>query len=144
MHTDDARGPKAARTPAAHSRLGILLVVLAWAIPAGVLVQAALAGQAWFFSPALFGLHGGVGHGVLSLALLAAVLAWVVPLSRTAGLLATLTLAALVGQTGLGYVGRRSEVALASSLHIPLGVAILGVSVATAVLLTVRRAETAP
>jgi hypothetical protein len=126
--TERSRGP----------RMRTALLVLAWLVPAGVLAQAILAGQAWFVSPALFGLHGGIGHGVLLVALTTAGLSWLVGRSRTAAILASVAVVALVGQTGLGYVGHRSGVALASSLHIPLGVSILGVSVAVAVLLTVH------
>ena len=115
------------------------LLTLAWLVPLGVLGQAALAGQALYVSPELFGLHGGLGHGVLLLAVVTAALAWIVGSSRPAAALASLAVIALIGQTGLGYVGHRSRVALASSLHIPLGVAILGLTVAVAVLVTVSR-----
>jgi hypothetical protein len=114
-----------------------LLVAVAWLVPLGVLAQAALAGQALFVSPALFGLHGGVGHGVLGLAVVTAGLAWLSRAPRVAAALATLAVVGLVRQTGLGYVGHRTGVALASSVHIPLGVALLGLTVATALLLTI-------
>jgi hypothetical protein len=120
-----------------------ILLPLAWLVPLGVLAQAAIAGQALFVSPALFGLHGGLGHGVLALAVATAALAWAAPASRTAAGLATLAVLGLIGQTGLGYVGHRTGVALASSLHVPLGVALLGLTVATAVLLTVGGRRTA-
>jgi hypothetical protein len=120
--------------------LSRVLVPLAWLVPAGILVQAAIAGQALFGSPALIGLHGGIGHGVLTLAVLTAGLAWVARAPRTAAVLATLAVLGLIGQTGLGYVGHRTGVLLASSLHIPLGVTLLGLSVATAVLISTRRA----
>ncbi len=120
-----------------------LLVPLAWLVPLGVLVQAAIAGQALFVSPTLFGLHGGIGHGVLLLAVLTAGAAWLARSSKVAAGMATLAVAGLVGQTGLGYVGHRTGVALASSLHVPLGVALLGLTVATAVLLSVGRRSAA-
>jgi hypothetical protein len=116
-----------------------VLVPLAWLVPLGVLVQAAIAGQALFISPTLFGLHGGIGHGVLGLAILTAGLTWVACAPRVAAGLATLAVLGLIGQTGLGYIGHRTGAALASSLHVPLGVALLGLTVAVAVLLTVRR-----
>lgn len=114
------------------------VVVLAWLIVAGIGAQAVLAGQGWFQTPSLIGLHGGAGHGVLGLTVIAVVVSLVARLgwATVAGWL--VLLAGLTGQTGLGYVGRRSGVALASSLHIPLGVALFGLSVAIAVLLTVR------
>lgn len=115
-----------------------LLLTFAWLVPLGVLAQAALAGQALFVSPSLFTLHGGLGHGVLGLAILTAALAWAARTSRLGAALASLAVLGLIGQTGLGYVGRRTGVALASALHVPLGVALLGLTVATALLLTLR------
>lgn len=125
-----------------------VLLVLAWLLPAGVLVQAVLAGRAWFVAPELFELHGGVGHGVLLLSVITAGLAWAHRNGRRAAVLATVVVLALVVQTGLGYAGRRSQVVEASVWHIPLGVTVLGLTVAVAVLLSVQRpspdAETAP
>jgi hypothetical protein len=125
--------------PAVTDPLPRWLVVLAWLVPAGVLAQAALAGQAWFVSPSLFGLHGGLGHGVLLLAALTATFAWLARAPRVVAVLATLAVVGLIGQTGLGYTGHRGAVALASSLHIPLGVALLGLTSVVAVLLSVHR-----
>jgi hypothetical protein len=118
--------------------LGRVLPPLAWLVPLGILVQAALAGQAWFVSPSLFGLHGRIGHGVLLLAVVTAIVAWLARTSTPAAVLASAAVLGLVAQTGLGYAGHRSAVAVASSLHVPLGVALLGLSVAVAVLVTVR------
>lgn len=113
--------------------------LLAWTVPAGILVQAVLAGQAWFVSPTLFGLHGGVGHGVLALSVVTAGLLWLVrDAGRTAALLASVVVLGLIGQTGLGYAGHRTGIAAASSIHIPLGVTLFGLSLAVAVLLAVR------
>lgn len=120
------------------ARLARVLPPLAWLVPLGILVQAALAGQAWFVSPTLFGLHGGIGHGVLLVATVTAVVAWLARTSTPAAVLASVAVLGLVVQTGLGYAGHRSAVAVASSLHIPLGVALLGISVAVAVLVTAR------
>lgn len=111
--------------------------VLAWALPVGILVQAVLAGQAWFVSPTLFGLHGGIGHGVLALSVVTAGLLWFATGGRSAALLATVVVLGLVGQTGLGYAGHRTGIAAASSIHIPLGVTLFGLSLAVAVLLAV-------
>jgi hypothetical protein len=126
--------------PVPISRASILL---AWTIPVGILAQAALAGQAWFVTPALFGLHGGLGHGVLLLAALTAVMSWFVAAGRGTAVLASLVVAGLVAQTGLGYAGHRTGLALASSVHVPLGVTLFGASLAVALLLTLR-AATAP
>jgi hypothetical protein len=117
------------------------LAVMAWLVTLGVMAQAVLAGQAWFVSPELFGLHGGIGHGVLLLSVLLATFAWLAQTPRTVALLATLSVVGLVGQTGLGYAGRRGELAVASAAHVPLGVAVLGLTVAVAVLLSVRVRE---
>ncbi|MFA9428766.1 DUF6220 domain-containing protein [Egicoccus sp. AB-alg2] len=111
------------------------LLVVAWLVALGILTQAALAGQALFVDGGLFGLHGGVGHGVL---LLSVVLTGLVLVARAGSLplaLAILLVVGLVGQTGLGYVGHRTGSAVASSVHVPLGVSLLGLSVALAVLL---------
>lgn len=112
-------------------RAQALAVATTWLVVLGILAQAALAGQGWFADPTLFGLHGGLGHGVLALAVLAAVLAWVAA-PRWVAILSTATVLGLVGQTGLGYVGRRGGVAAASALHVPVGVALLGAAVAVA------------
>jgi hypothetical protein len=119
-------------------------IVLAWTIPVGILVQAVLAGQAWFVSPSLFALHGGIGHGVLLLATVTAVMSWFVAAGRGTALLASLVVVGLIGQTGLGYLGHRTAVAAASSVHIPLGVTLFGLSLTVALLLTLRAAATPP
>jgi hypothetical protein len=114
------------------------LVVAAWIVPVGVFAQAVLAGQGWFLDPTLFVLHGGIGHGVLLVSAVVATFAWLLPTSRTTAVLATLTALALIGQTGLGYAGRRGELAVASAAHVPIGVAILGLSAVVAALWTAR------
>jgi hypothetical protein len=108
--------------------------LLAGAVPAGILVQAVLAGQGWFADQGLFLLHGGVGHGVLTLAILVAAWAWWRRPGWPVVILATLGVVGLVAQTGLGYTGRRGGVALASSLHVPLGSVLLATSLLVAVL----------
>jgi hypothetical protein len=118
--------------------------MLSWVVIAGVLAQAVLAGQGWFAGQqGLFGLHGGIGHGVLLVAVLVAVGSWLSSVGRLIPVVASTNVVLLVAQTGLGYTGRRGGVALASSLHVPLGVAILGVAVAVAVLLAVSTREPA-
>jgi hypothetical protein len=120
------------------ARLARVVRVLAWTVPLGILIQAILAGQAWFVSPALFGLHGGVGHAVLALSAVTAGLLWFAGRGRTDALLASVVVVGLVGQTGLGYAGHRTGIAAASSIHIPLGVTLFGLSLAVAVLRSVR------
>ena len=114
------------------------LVLAAWVIPIGVFLQAILAGQGWFVDQGLFALHGGIGHGVLLVSALVATFTWLVSTSRVVAVLASLVALGLIGQTGLGYAGRRGELAAASAAHVPLGVGLLGLSVAVAVLLTVH------
>lgn len=110
------------------------LTIAAWLIPGGILAQAALAGQGLFLDPSLFALHGGIGHGVLLLALLTASFTWAARFPRHVGVLASLTVVGLLGQVGLGYAGRRSALAAASAVHVPLGVTLLGLSVVVAIL----------
>ncbi len=111
-------------------------VVLAWLVVVGVLAQALLAGRALFVDPGLFSLHGGIGHGVLAIAVGTAIGAWVGRVGRATAGLATLTVLLLAAQTGLGYTGHRSGVALASALHVPLGTAIIGLAASVAVVLS--------
>lgn len=119
-------------------RTGRWCGTFAWLVVAGILAQAVLAGQGWFLDQSMFALHGGLGHGVLLLAVVAATLSWIAA-PRWVAVLATVMLVGLVGQTGLGYVGRRGGTALASAAHIPLGVALLGAAVAVALGATLAR-----
>lgn len=119
----------------ARTLLDGVAILLAWVIPAGILVQAVLAGQGWFVDQGLMALHGGVGHGVLTAAGLVTAWMWWRRPSWTVVALASFALVGLIGQTGLGYAGRRSGIALASSLHIPLGSVLLATTLLVAVLL---------
>jgi hypothetical protein len=130
-----ATAPAGGTTTAAAPRP---LVYGAWVVPVVVFFQAILAGQGWFVDGRLFGLHGGLGHGVLLLTAVVATFAWLVGSSRVVAVVATLVALGMIAQTGLGYAGRRGELAVASAVHVPLGVALLGASVAVAVLLTVH------
>lgn len=114
------------------------VVVLSWLVVLGIGAQAVLAGQGWFVDPLLIGLHGGLGHGVLGLTVLAILAALFARIGVGRVALLAVLLVGLIGQTGLGYAGRRSEIALASSLHVPLGVGLFGLSVAVAMLLSLR------
>lgn len=126
-----------AAAPAAPTRpaLDRLAIAVAWVVPAGILVQAVLAGQGWFVDQGLITLHGGVGHGVLTLAVLLAAWAWWRRPTWAIVVLASAGVLGLVAQTGLGYTGRRGGIALASSLHVPLGTILLASTVLLAVLL---------
>jgi hypothetical protein len=134
--------PAPTTAPARSAAVPRALLVVAWIVPLGVFAQAVLAGQGWFLDPSLFALHGGIGHGVLLVSAVVATFAWLLPTSRTTATLATLTALALIGQTGLGYAGRRGELAVASAAHVPLGVAILGLSVVVAALWTAQARRT--
>ena len=117
------------------SRPGLLLTdrMLTIFISLLVLTQAALAGH----SNKLFGsinieIHGMVGNAVFTLLIVSLVIAAV----TRAGTARLATLAALTvlatGQIGLGYMGRSSTEA--AGWHVPLGVAIFGLTVYNLVL----------
>ncbi len=100
-------------------------LVLAWVLPALVLVQAALAGQ-HLFEGAGISLHGILGEVTFALTLVGVALAVV---GRADGPLfaASVGLLALAfSQVGLGFVGR--DTASAAAWHIPVGVAIFGLT----------------
>lgn len=118
------------------------LLVVAWLVPVGILVQAVLAGQGWFVDPRLIATHGGIGHGVLGLTVIATALVWWLRPNRAVVILTTASLVGLIAQTGLGYTGRRGGVGLASSLHIPLGTVLLATTLVVAVLLLLDRGRT--
>lgn len=110
------------------SDMGIWRVVSVTAIiiPLGVFTIAVLGGQGLFLNAAAFALHAALGHMLTLLALLMATFLWLLRAYRYA-VIATLQAVLLVTQTGLGYAGRRLDIAVASSLHIPVGVATFGV-----------------
>ena len=113
---------------------GRVLPVAAWAVPLLVVVQAVLIGQAQFGgSPGLVTTHGIVGN-VTFLAAAVALGAAVVS-GRPGRVLLPLFAGALLlfAQTGLGYVGHRTGLALASSIHVGLGVALTVVTTLGAV-----------
>lgn len=118
-------------------RLQRPLAIILWIVVAAILVQAMLAGSGLFGSPELFELHGWIGAGVIALSGLAALIAL---FSRQGAVVTfgTIILAgASVMQIGMGYAGRRSGITVLSEWHVPLGVAMLGLAVAVAVLVTV-------
>jgi len=112
------------------------LALTLWVVVAAILAQAVLAGSGMFGSPGLFELHGWIGNGVLVVAAAAVVLGLVArggPLLFFGNVVLT---AGLVSQIGMGYAGRRTGLTHISALHVPLGVALLGLAVALAVLAT--------
>ena len=99
--------------------------MVAYATPVLVLVQATLAGQHLFQGDSIT-LHGILGNVTFTLTIVGAVLAVV---RRCSGLIFALSVALVAlafSQVGLGYVGR--ETLEAASFHIPVGVAIFGLS----------------
>lgn len=129
-----AEAPEPAE-PAPASRAGLLLTdrMLTIFISLLVLTQAALAGH----SDRLFGsinieIHGFVGNAVFTLLIVSLVIAAV----TRAGTARLATLAALTvlttAQIGLGYMGRTSTEA--AGWHVPLGVAIFGLTIYNVVL----------
>ncbi len=114
------------------------LAITLWVVVAAIMAQAMLAGSGLFGSPHLFELHGWIGSGVMVLAAIAVLLAF---LSRQGALVTFGTVilaAATVSQIGMGYAGRRGGMPELSAWHVPLGVAMLGLAVAVAVLVSVR------
>lgn len=112
------------------------LALTLWVVVGAILAQAVLAGSGLFGSPRLFELHGWIGNGVLVVAAAAVVLGLVArggPLLFFGNVVLT---AGLISQIGMGYAGRRAGLTHISALHVPLGVALLGLAVALAVLAT--------
>lgn len=100
-----------------------------------MLVQAVVAGQAIFGSWEIE-VHGWLGNASFLAGLLLVVLAVRGRAGRVLVVLAVALAVALFVQTGLGYAGRTALVA--ASLHVPLGVAIFGLSVANVTLVWAR------
>jgi hypothetical protein len=118
---------------AASARPGLLLAfkVVAGIFAALILVQAFLAGRGWFVDFDLIDVHGTVGMVAWWVALVQAVLAFVV-LGR-AGLrspLAWMAVALLVLTTVQLGLGMASEDSATAAWHIPSGVLLFGVATA--------------
>lgn len=108
-----------------RSRADLVHRVVVSALPAIVLVQAALAGQ-HLFEGAGITLHGILGNVTFALAVVGVVLAVVRRSDGPAFFVAVALLALAFAQVGLGYVGR--ETSQAAAWHIPTGVAIFGLA----------------
>jgi hypothetical protein len=112
-------------------------LVLAYLLPVLVLVQAALAGQ-HLFEGSSISVHGVLGEVTFALTVVGVALAVV---RRCDGLVfgvAVALVALAFAQVGLGFVGRDSTVA--ATWHIPVGVAIFGLTTYQLALLTLRGA----
>jgi hypothetical protein len=108
---------------------------LAYLMPILVLAQAALAGQ-HLFEGSSISVHGVLGEITFALTVVGVVLAVV---RRCDGLVfatAVALLALSFAQVGLGFVGR--ETTAAAAWHIPVGVAIFGLTTYQLALLTRR------
>jgi len=116
-----------------------ILGPVAWSVPVLIVAQAAMIGQALSGSGSLIALHGSTGNLTFVLALLALGLAWRARRSGTTLLLALATVLLLFAQTGLSYLGHRTGSALASSVHVTLGVLVMGVSATAALRCTTDR-----
>ena len=100
-------------------------LVLAVVLPILVLVQATLAGQ-HLFEGGSISLHGILGNVTFTLTIVGVVLAAVRRCEAAVFFTAVALLALSFAQVGLGYVGR--ETLTAAAWHIPVGVAIFGLS----------------
>ena len=110
-----------------------LFRMLAAAVAAIVLVQAALAGQFLFGTEGARSVHRVIGEGLFLLAGAAAFQGWRIRDDRQPLWWLSLALLALVvAQTGLGFAGR--EASGAAAMHVPVGVLTFGVALAAALL----------
>ena len=119
-----------------------VLPLAAWAVPVLVVVQAVLIGQAQFGgAPELVATHGIVGNATF---LAAAVALGAALLARRPGrVLLPLSVGVLLlfAQTGLGYLGHRTGIGAASSVHVGLGVALTVVTTLAATRVAGGRAQ---
>jgi hypothetical protein len=123
-----------------------LLPYIAPLIPLCILVQAIFAGQGMFIDTGQFDIHGGLGSLTLLLALIQAVLVFFAGFhGRGAGIALGVSLALvalIIVQLGLGYSGR--DGGNAAAWHVPLGVAIFGMSVGNVSILSRLRSDNNP
>lgn len=102
--------------------------VLAIGLAVGVLVQAVLAGQSnRLFGTVGIGVHAAVGNVVFMVAVVQLALVVIGHRSRHRVVVVAGFVVGLVVQIGLGYAAR--EVHGAAAWHVPLGVALFGLSV---------------
>jgi cytochrome b561 len=113
--------------PAPDDRPGLARAhrTLAYAMPVLVLAQAALAGQ-HLFEGSSISLHGVLGELTFALTVVGVVLAVVRRCDAAVFFTAVLLAALAFAQVGLGFVGR--ETTAAAAWHIPVGVAIFGLT----------------
>jgi hypothetical protein len=115
-----------------------LLLITAWSVPILVVIQAAMIGETLFGDASLVRAHGTLGNIVFLLAASALGLALLAAPPAPATLLLFSSVALLFLQIGLGYLGHRTGIATASSVHVALGVTIAVISAAGAMRASAR------
>jgi hypothetical protein len=139
-------GQAAAMSPLARPSLLTPLRVVAALVGLAVFVQAIFAGQGLFIDTDNLDIHGMIGNLTLLLALAQAGLVFFAGFprrDRTSFLIRSLVLLVLVvAQLGLGYSGR--DGGTAAALHIPNGVAIMGLAASLAASLFGYRPDATP
>jgi hypothetical protein len=121
-----------------------VIAPIAWLVPALIVAQAAMVGETMFGGRSLIALHGSIGNLTFLLAAITLALAWSTKRSGFALLLTFTTVLLLFAQIGLGYLGHRTGLATASSVHVTLGVLVMGVSAAAAMRCTSERGGLPP
>jgi len=120
------------------------LVAVAWSVPVLVVAQAAMIGRTLFGSSSLIALHGSTGNLTFLLAVIVLALAWSTRRSGVTMLLTFTTVLLLFVQIGSGYLGHRTGISLASSVHVTLGVIVTAVSAAAATICTTEHRSERP
>jgi hypothetical protein len=110
-----------------RSNLMLAMKIVAVLYAALILIQAIIAGRGWFKDFDLIKTHGDIGTGVLLVAIVQVVLAFMVFGPRSSLTIGFAVVAILTfAQLGMGYAS--DENSTAASLHIPNGVLIFGLS----------------
>jgi hypothetical protein len=110
-----------------RSNLMLAMKIVAVLYAALVLLQAIIAGRGWFKDFDLIKTHGQIGDGVLLVAVVQVVLAYLVFGPRSSLTIGFAVVVLLTfAQLGLGYSS--DENSTAASLHIPNGVLIFGLT----------------
>jgi hypothetical protein len=122
-------------TSTARPGLAKAHLILAYLLPVLVLVQAALAGR-HLFEASSISVHGVLGELTFALTVVGLVLAVVRRWDGLVFAVAVALVALTFAQVGLGFVGR--DTAAAAAWHIPVGVAIFGLTTYQLALLTRR------
>ena len=117
-----------------------VLPVVAWTVPVLVVLQAVLIGQAQFGgAPGLVGVHGTIGNVTFLVSALALAAGLVARRSGPELLALFVGVLLIFAQTGLGYLGHRAGMTVASAVHVGLGVALTAVTTLAAAMGTAPR-----